>query len=408
VTTIVIEEQPSATVEIGGEGDEPTVEVAVVVTLAQGEGSGDVVGPSSSVSGHLAVFSGTTGKAIASGGTTVVALESAIAAKADASALTAHVDDATAAHAATAISVVPSDGFTAEDAQGALEEIGSLASTLFTATAAHVANTSNPHVVTAAQVGAIPYPADPSEGDVATYSGGEWVAAAPSGGGLPKVSAVRGFTAADYYTIPDIFSGATDWTWRMLLRGANDGTQLLVSSDNFALDLFLEGGDNHIFRGTMRRGFGAGNATKSVYGAWQPGRLTLITISRRSLAGDLVWSIGVDGSRWIAAVGSGVGAAPDESAVPITICSSALSPASKMSLVGFGANVGAYAAPEEDLAIVEAAMETGGLGQVGSAFTHLWQVGAAEPGPTWAPSVGAVSATRVGGPLTRVELSPRW
>jgi hypothetical protein len=181
--------------------------------------------------GNLAVADGIT-----IDGVDVSTLPGAIAAKADAAALTAHVDDATAAHAATAISVVPSDGFTAEDAQGALEEIGSLASTLFTATAAHVANTSNPHVVTAAQVGALANPSGtPDEGDVVTYSGGgpAWVAPSSGGFALPEVTTIEGFDASNYYrsTVDGACGGGGAFTGVLL----GQIVEAIAATDNMAL-----------------------------------------------------------------------------------------------------------------------------------------------------------------------------
>src|SRR5512135_2248641 len=44
-------------------------------------GTGDVVGPASAVANDIAVFSGTTGKLIADGGTTIAAINSSIAGK---------------------------------------------------------------------------------------------------------------------------------------------------------------------------------------------------------------------------------------------------------------------------------------------------------------------------------------
>ena len=100
--------------------------------LAIASGSGDVTGPSSAVADRIAVFSGTTGKVIADGGSLISDL--AVAAK-------GVTNGDTHDH---------SGGDGGQIAHGSLSDIGTNTHAQIDT---HIANTSNPHTVTKTQVG---------------------------------------------------------------------------------------------------------------------------------------------------------------------------------------------------------------------------------------------------------------
>jgi hypothetical protein len=414
-STVVLEIEDGGTV----------LEIGAAISITQGEAAG-VTGPGSSTDNAIARFHLASGGVIQNSAVTIddsgniattgtvdgvdvsgipatVAAASSAASAAQATADN-HIADTSAAHAATAIAFTPAGTIVASTVQTAVEEVATDAASALTS---HTSNTSNPHSVTAAQVGAMPAPASPDEGDVATYTGGVWVAAPPAGGGLPDVGVLRGWSVANHYTIADITSGSANYTLLCLARiGRQTGTrQSIFFGDRFKLQFDDSNTPTIRFSVSDSAGSLVSDITGTIYGSL--GHFGLFSIGRRNNGGTLECFAGFNGWRHYATPGGGA-TAPSAGGTVHLGSGDAAGQAGEADIVAFAAMVGTYADPTDDLTLLDAAMEAGTLVQTGGLLTHLWTLpGATAPSP-WVDSIASISATRTGSALTYYEAAPRW
>jgi hypothetical protein len=459
VSTLEIEES-TRVFEIEEAGN--VLEFGAAVTIVQGEAAG-VTGPGSSTDNAIARFHLATGGVIqnsavtiddsgniATTGTvdgvdvsgipaTVTAAQAAAIASAAAS-MASHVATGTGAHPAavsggasglmTGAQSTKLDGIeTGATADQSAAEIlaalltvdgaGSLLdadlldgqSSAAFATAAnltsHTSNTSNPHGVTAAQVGAIPSPASPDEADVLTYTGGAWVASPPAGGGLPAVGTLRGWSVANHYTIADITSGQAAYTLYCLVRlGRQTGTRQSIF---FGDRMKLQFDDSNTPTIRFSVADSAGSLVSDITGTIQGdlGRFGLFSVGRRNNGGTLECFAGLNGWRWYATPGGGATAPSVGGSIHLG-SGDAAGQAGEADIAAYAAMVGTYADPTDDLTLLDAAMEAGTLVQTGGLLTHLWTLsGVTAPSP-WVDSIATISATRTGAALTYYEAAARW
>jgi hypothetical protein len=427
-STVVLEIEDGGTV----------LEIGAAISITQGEAAG-VTGPGSSTDNAIARFHLASGGVIQNSAVTIddsgniatagtvdgvdvsgiPATVTAASSAASAAQATAdnHIADASAAHAATAIAFTPAGTIAASTVQAAVEEVASDAASALSsglsgkadasALTTHTSNTSNPHSVTAAQVGAIPTPASPDEADVLTYTGGAWVAAPPAGGGLPAVGALRGWSVANHYTIADITSGSANYTLLCLARiGRQTGTrQSLFFGDRFKLQFDDSNTPTIRFSVSDSGGSLVSDITGTIQG--DLGRFCLFSVGRRNNGGTLECFAGMNGWRWYATPGGGA-TAPSAGGTVHLGSGDAAGQAGEADIVAFAAMIGTYADPTNDLDLLDAAMEAGTLVQTGGLLTHLWTLpGATAPSP-WVDSIASISATRTGSALTYYEAAPRW
>jgi hypothetical protein len=423
-STVVLE------IEDGG----AVLEIGASISIVQGEAAG-VTGPSSSTDNAIARFHLASGGVIqnsavtiddsgniATAGTvdgvdvsgipaTVTAAQAAAIASSAAS-LALHTGDASAAHAASAIAFTPAGTIAAEDVQTAIVEVAADMTTalgvVVDVITAHTGSTSNPHSVTAAQAGALATPSGtPDEGDVVTYSGGGPAWAAPSGGGLPAVGTIRGWSVANHYTIADITSGQAAYTLYCLMRlGRQTGTrQTIFFGDRMKLQ--IDDSNTPTIRFSVADS--AGSLVSDITGTIQGdlGRFGLFSVGRRNNGGTLECFAGLNGWRWYATPGGGATAPSVGGSIHLG-SGDAAGQAGEADIAAYAAMVGAYADPTDDLTLLDAAMDAGTLVQSGGLLTHLWTLsGVTAPSP-WVDSIATISATRTGAALTYYEAAARW
>lgn len=150
----------------------------------------------------------------------------------NASAISNHLADAADAHDASAISYVnTTSGLTATDAQAAIDEVEGRLDTAESSLSSHVANTSNPHSVTKAQVGL--GSVDNVQQLPMSYLDIDDTLAADSDVKVPSQQAVKAFVASSIAAIPAAASPRQE----IITLIAGDIT-------NGYVDLALEASDN--------------------------------------------------------------------------------------------------------------------------------------------------------------------
>jgi hypothetical protein len=425
--TILIHEHPTAVIQIT-EPDGVAIRIGAFVTISEGGGGGGVTSHGDlddletddhpqylrtdgarTLTGNLAVAVGITIDGVDVGGipATVTAAQAAAIASSAAS-LAAHTGDTSGAHAANAIAFTPTDDIDAVEVQAAIEELAADTATSFGVVVGvivgHTGSTENPHAVTAAQAGALETPTGtPDEGDVVTYSGGAAAWAAPAGGGLPTVRALRAPSVAHHLTIPDITSGSADYTLLILARmGRHTGArQSLLFGDRCKIQIE----DNNV--ATFRYGIvdsgGSMSDQTPVIGA-DVSRWGLFSVARRNNGGTLETFAGLNGWRHYATPG-GTATAPSTGGLIHIGSGDAGGPAAETDIAAVAAVIGTYLDPTRDFDLLDASMSAGSLTQVDSLLTHLWRANASGSFDT---VIGAVSATLTGSALTVVNGAPRW
>jgi hypothetical protein len=225
------------------------------------------------------------------------------------------------------------------------------------------------------------------------------------GSGLPTIGALRNWTAANFYSTIDFTSGASDWTIYILARAVRASRQTLIASTRLAFKIDQDTNDR-LFRVRVANAANTDD-NQTAYSDPLHGRFNLYTISRRNNAGDLAWTIGINGSRWeYSAAGNGGAYTP--ASVIYFGTSDGGEPASGSDISSIAAVVGTFVDPLADLNILDLAMTNGKLVQTGSLFTHLWNLNGSAPGTQWVDSISGVTATLSGSALNYISAQPRW
>jgi hypothetical protein len=249
-----------------------------------------------------------------------------------------------------------------------------------------------------------------NDGDVLTLASGlpEWVAAAAGGGGLPAISYLTGWDVDRYYDMgSDPITGQANWGIAGLVyaESSESVTRMLFGNDGG-----FGGGASIIINGEAITGRVTDSGSNlrqlasfnpPMVNKWLPVFLRGITVAGTDLRAQLY----IGGSLFQEVIQSAVTASV-QGGGNFMVGGRRGSPSSQPALYDRIAGVGVAQRNVTPAQIAEWSRAVVAAGQMvdipsGGSFTAAWRVGAAEPGATWAPFVGAGNLTRVGTALTR-------